>query len=82
MLNYIGPEDGEGIRIYIDGQPAGSSSSYDPLEPMAPSGDGRVIVGRYYTDDDSFYATVDVDELLFFNEALTDDQVTKIKNTT
>ena len=44
------------------------------------SGDGRVVVGRYHTDLDEKYASVDVDELLFFNHRLTDAQITSIKN--
>ena len=80
VLNYIGPENGQGIQIYVDGLPTESAAS----KTSRPSqcGNGRVVVGRLLTDRDHIkdYADVDVDELLFFNEKLSDQQVIDIKN--
>ena len=75
-MNYIGPNDGEGIRFYYNGAEVASvttksSVSYSP-------GDGRIVVGRCYTDQD--YASVQFDELIFFNAALTDADVQSIYN--
>ena len=78
VLNYIGPNDTQGIRIYHDGVQTGSSDikvagTYSP-------GDGRVVVGRNGYNQDSGYAGVDVDELLFFNEKLSDQEIMDIKD--
>ena len=43
-------------------------------------GDGRIVVGRYYPDQDRNYASVQVDELIYFNAALTSDDVQSIYN--
>ena len=45
-------------------------------------GDGRVVVGRSLTnrDQEEDCADVDVDELLFFNEKLSGQQVIDIKD--
>ena len=79
MLNYIGPDDGEGCQIYLDGIEAGSDFTKLTGMPIN-SGNGRVVVGRIYTDTDGQYGGVDVDELLFFNQALGDQQIWSIKN--
>ena len=44
------------------------------------AGDGRIVVGRYYSDRDERYVSVQVDELIFFNAALTNDDVQLIYN--
>ena len=79
VLNYLGPDDGQGIKISVNGKSA-NESYYQALETTVPSGDGRVAVGRYQIADNDFYADIDVDELLFFNEALTDVEITQIRN--
>ena len=42
---------------------------------MRSTGDGRVVVGKYDTYTEDWYGTVDVDELLFFNQKLTDHEI-------
>ena len=42
---------------------------------LYPAGDGRIVVGRYFTDYDNFYADIEVDELIFFNKSLTIGEV-------
>ena len=79
VLNYIGPDHGsEGIQIYLDGEHEKDDKTM--TAKTSQSGNGRVVVGRYHTDLDEKYASVDVDELLFFNHRLTDAQITSIKN--
>ena len=71
VLNYIGPNDGEGIRVYDDGQEVevvGGRVKDSRIPP--PAGDGRIVVGRGYTDKDADYASMVIDELIFFNKAL------------
>ena len=72
-MNYIGPKDGEGVRIYYDGEEVASrttksSNSYSP-------GDGKIVVGRFYTNLNGLYASVQVDELIFFNQTLSNDTI-------
>ena len=78
VLNYIGPNDGQGIRIYENGVQTGSDVSKEVTS--FPAGDGRVAVGRRTPKLDEKYVGVDVDELLFFNEKLTDQHALDLKN--
>ena len=68
MMNYIGPNDGQGIGIYYNGQEVTSSTTKE--EGVYPAGDGRTVVGRRYTDQDRGYTSMQIDELIFFNKAL------------
>ena len=78
MLNYIGPNNGEGVRIYYDGLEVASDT--DKYEEPFSSGDGRIVVGRRYKKSDEKYASVMVDELIYFNAALTSAEVQLIYN--
>ena len=78
MLNYIGPNNGEGIRIFYDG--AEVASDTDKTTLSHPPGFGSVVVGRAYTNRDDSYASVQVDELIFFNQKLTSAEVQSIYN--
>ena len=74
MLNYIGPNNGQGIRTHVDDVQAGSDSPFD-IVTYSP-GSGRVVVGRGFTDFVySFYGVAIMDELLFFNQVLSDQQI-------
>ena len=78
MMIYTGTGNGEGIIVYYNGvevarTTANGGGSYS-------TGDGRVAVGRYHTDKDERYATVAVDELIFFNRALTSDETATMYN--
>ena len=44
------------------------------------SGEGKIVVGRKFVDDDDNYASVAVDELLFFNETLSDQDIHDMSN--
>ena len=48
----------------------------------ATSGPGRVVVGRYKTGIGDHYTTVNVDELLFFNQPLSIQEIQEIINLT
>ena len=41
-------------------------------------GDGRIIIGRQYTGNDGIYASIEIDELRFFNRTLTEAQITML----
>ena len=76
MLNYIGPNNGQGIQIYYDGVEVDSDTVQDVQSCSA--GDGRIVVGRQFTDRDRDYASVMVDELLFFNQTLTAEEISTL----
>ena len=79
VLNYLGPGDGEGIRIYYDGSEVASDTTKTARSRSA--GDGRIVVGRWYIDRDENYASVEIDELIFFNQALTVDNIETLYQT-
>ena len=69
VLNYIGPNDGEGIRLFINGEEEASR----PMRKYRQYsiGDGRIVVGRANTSRNMAYASFELDELVYFNTALT-----------
>ena len=77
-LNYIGPNNGQGIQIYHNGVQIGNDATKSG--GTLSSGDGRVAVGRWRAFDDDWYGRVDVDEVLFFNQKLTAQEIQHISN--
>ena len=78
-MNFIGPNIGQGLQAFRDGtlhqgQPSGS------LTGDETTGDGRVVVVRRYTNANGDYAHVEVDELIFFKQALSTEQVEQLYN--
>ena len=74
VLNYIGPNDG--IRMFINGTEVVSDTT--KTVRSYSTGDGRIVVGRFSTNQDRNYASVMVDELIYFNASLTSDDVESI----
>ena len=75
VVNYIGPDDGQGIRVY--GIEVAGSTTRDVT---CSAGDGRIVVGRCYIDEDMRYASVEIDELIFFNKALSTTDIERLYN--
>ena len=79
VLNYLGPNIGEGIWIYYNGnQVASQTTRYTYLQH--PAGEGRIVIGRAFPDQDRDYASLQVDELIFFNQSLSDNEIKQIYN--
>ena len=78
MNLLIRNEHGEGIRIYYNGTDVASHTI--KTDGSYPAGDGRIVVGRGYTDRDELYASVQIDELAFFNKALSTTEITAMYN--
>ena len=76
--NYIGPYDGQGTRMFIDGTEVDSDT--DKHGGPYPTGDGRIVVGRFHTNIDGWYHSVYVDELFFFNRSLSTEEIVQIYN--
>ena len=77
-LNYLGPNIGEGIKIFYDGTEVASDTTKDG--GSFPAGDGRIVVGRFFTDTDEKYTSMQVDELLLFNQALSATDIALLYN--
>ena len=68
VLNFIGPSGGQGIQAFRDGV---LINHYKVgLVDTQTAGEGRVVVGRKFVTSNRDYAHVEVDELIFFNQAL------------
>ena len=76
FINDIGPEDGEGIRIYYDGVRRGNDTSMSLYS--FNTGDGRIVIGRRETDSDDNYGSAQLDELIFFNKKLSESEITML----
>ena len=72
VLNFIGPDDG--IQIYNYGVKVNDDAS--KRQKNYKLGDRRIVIGRLYTDLDQRYASVKVDELLLFNQTVTETEIT------
>ena len=77
-LNYLGPNIGEGIKIFYDGTEVASDTTKD--RGSFPAGDGRIVVGRFFTDTDEKYTSMQVDEPFLFNEALSATDIALLYN--
>ena len=78
MLNFIGPNGGEGIQAFKDGTQ--HAHHMWGLSDTQTDGDGRMIVGKKHANVNNYYAHVEVDELIFFNQALLEEDVMELYN--
>ena len=91
VLNYIPgnettdiEEPAHEIRVYHDGVLVGSDFS----EGVGPSVgvDGRIMIGRSYLpgtrNTKNTYISAEVDELKFFNQSLTENEITMLSQLT
>ena len=76
VLNFMGDR----MRIYHDGV-VRSTLPVDASPSSHIPGDGRIVIGRWFSELDSNYASVQVDELLFFNRTLNQTEVTALFST-
>ena len=78
VLSFTGPDDG--IKIYHDGVQVGSDTNMhgNPKHNR----DRRIVIGRYYAESAEINNSFQVDELLFFNQELTDHEITMLGQST
>ena len=69
FFSFAGPDEGEGIQIYHNTLLVGNDTIKTALSKT--DGKRKIVIGRSFTEVDSInsYASVQVDELLFFNKA-------------
>ena len=81
VFNYVSgsPATLEGITIYHDGVEVGSGTQ--KTSHTTNAGQGVVVIGRYFAQaHEQDFASVMVDELLFFNRNLSPDEVSILYN--
>ena len=63
--------------VYHDGKLVLNVTRVRPS--VNPSIDRRIVIGRLSTDVDDHYTTLEMDELLFFNQPLTDAEIRMLR---
>ena len=61
VFNFIGQNNGQGFRVYHDGELATNVTRKYKLRNFPT--DGRIAIGKYYTDANGRYSSVLLDDL-------------------
>ena len=81
-MNFIGPNDGQGIKLYLnaahfkdDSKGRAQNRTGQRLE-----NDGKIVIGTLVSSNSlrfssQYYASVCVDELVFFNQSLPESEI-------
>ena len=78
VINYFGSGEGQGFVTYVNGQP--EHSERDRVTVPTGEGNGRIVIGRLYTETNAEYSSMEIDNLAFFNNFLTDDDIKLLRN--
>ena len=73
IVSYGGPDNAEGFTTYFDGR-AVISDRRKRGDNNSP-GNGRIVIGRTFTEIDDFYSSMEMDDLVMFNRFLTSEQI-------
>ena len=77
---YRGPDNWQGIAMYMNGQYSGDDK--DKSGPVAAAS-GTLMIGRLFTENNHFgYCKCQVDELLIWNRQLSENEITRVKDGT
>ena len=76
VINYFGANIRQGFKTYFNGNLNVTSTTKFP-HTITPS-NGKIVIGRAYTEIDNVYTSMEVDELLFFNHTLTTQEVNSL----
>ena len=82
VMNYIAPDDEQGIETYLNGEAYEDSNTKTASTNGNLQGEGRIILSRNLaqTSIATNYASMDIDELFFFNATLTAQQIISLHN--
>ena len=78
---YYGSSEGEGITLYLNGIQVANDTTRATASSVIPES-GKLVVGRKRSEINDIYASVEVDEILFFNRKLSAPEVQMIYNAT
>ena len=80
-MNYIGPNDGEGLQIYHDLTNVVNVTQLRTRPNRVP-GNRNLVLGRFINGGDYMYGSVQVDELYLFDRTLTEAEIRMLSQTT
>ena len=72
-MNYFGPNDGQGIRVYQDAELVAIAATL--YTQHTSPGDGEIAIGKLHIETPGDYGSVVVDEMVFFEETLGIDEI-------
>ena len=75
VVNLV--DDGEGFHIFHNGTNVANITNFHP-NPHGYTGSGNIVLGQGLTRHGGDHASVVVDELLFFEQVLTTQQITAL----
>ena len=81
VLSFVkGREDKDEIQIYNNAEKVAT----DKTKALGTNskGNGRIVIGRNFSGSDGKYGSVEIDELLFFNQALPETKITLLSKYT
>ena len=78
MLNVTAPQPEQGFRVYHNGNLAANVTRI--LRSRATAQDGKIVIGRSFSDTNSLYTSLEIDELIFINRAVNDDEIRMMSN--
>ena len=78
VVNYFGPNNGEGFNTYFNGNIAFTDNTIQ--EDNTTAGNGRIVIGKSFTEIDDYYTSLEVDEVLLFNKILTAQEINYLYN--
>ena len=72
-VNFIGPNNGEGLRVYHDGKLVANINR--KWKYRLSSVDGRIVIGGLGIGFGNRYTSLHVDDLVFFNQPLSEEEI-------
>ena len=80
VMNYIGPNDGEGTQIYQNSRNIVNVTELSTRGYF--EGNPDLVLGRVYSGGNYWYGSVQVDELYFFDRTLTEPEIRMLSENT
>ena len=75
VLNFLGPDSNQGYRIYRDGTLIRFYNLHKDTTYRYRPRDGKIVIGRLWTDIYFKHSSFQLDELLFYNQVLTEAEI-------
>ena len=66
--------------MFINGADVASKTTKNDPSYTPSSGDGRIIVGRTFTNSYERYTSLQIDELVYFNQDLNTEEIIQLYN--
>ena len=79
VFNFIGPDNGMGVRVYHDGVLVDTRTNKFGTKHRAM--DRRIVIGRIGAESSSGYSSLEMDELIFHKQALSGPEIAILSQT-